>query len=74
MSVAINEYSDVLVELFETEKKRLEKILPGSVTISHVGSSAVGIGGKNIVDILIGVDDTNEMLKIRDILELRAKL
>ena len=38
------------------------------VAIEHVGSSAVGIGGKNIVDILIGTTDENTMKKSRDLL------
>lgn len=68
MSVVINGYSDDLVNLFKNEKKRLATILPNNTTIEHVGSSAVGIGGKNIVDILVGTKNADEMLKVRDIL------
>ena len=35
-------------KLAEAEKERLRKVLGDDVIIEHVGSSAVGIGGKNI--------------------------
>lgn len=66
MSVIINPYSDELARRFETEEKRLRVILGNDVSIEHVGSSAVGIGGKNIVDILIGVKGAEEMDSTRD--------
>lgn len=69
MSVQIKPYSSKLVDRFEAEKARIRGILGNNVTIEHVGSSAVGIGGKNIVDILIGVKDTDEMQRVRDELE-----
>ena len=68
MPVTINEYSELLVRRFLFERARLAALLPPSVNIEHVGSSAVGIGGKNIIDILIGVTDTEEMEGVRDIL------
>lgn len=68
MSVKINAYNDILRGRFEDEAKRIRKVLGGKVTIEHVGSSAVGIGGKNIVDILVGVDDASEMVHVRDLL------
>ena len=67
MSVVINSYSDDLVKRFESEKDRLLEFLD-TVSIEHVGSSAVGIGGKNIVDILVGVKSPNEMKTVRDTL------
>ena len=69
MSVVINDYKKTLVENFLSEKQRLLSFLPKNTTIEHVGSSAVGIGGKNIIDILIGVSNRGKMLKIRDILK-----
>lgn len=69
MSVVISEYKDTLLKRFKSEKQRLLSFLPNATIIEHVGSSAVGIGGKNIVDILIGVSDKDEMLKDRDILK-----
>ncbi len=66
--VVINNYSDELKQHFINEKVRLSSFLPKGVKIDHVGSSAVGIGGKNIVDILIGVSDQTEMKVARDIL------
>ena len=68
MTVAIKKYSDDLKQRFLDEKERLKTLLPDSITIEHVGSSAVKIGGKNIVDILIGVSDEAEMKSMRDIL------
>ena len=68
MAVSINTYDDGLKEKFAAEAERIREVLGNDVTIEHVGSSAVGIGGKNIVDILVGVADTNEMTKVRDLL------
>lgn len=68
MSVIIDEYSELLLQQFAAEKSRLMNILPTSSVVEHVGSSAVGIGGKNIVDILVGVDSADEIENIRDIL------
>ena len=47
----------------------MRKLLGSDVLIEHVGSSAVGIGGKNIVDILIGVESQEAMYVARDILQ-----
>ena len=66
--VSIDEYSDILKQRFVNEKNRIKSLIPNNITIEHVGSSAVGIGGKNIVDILFGVSDKTEMRNIRDIL------
>ena len=69
MSVVINDYKDTIRKRFVSEKQRLLSFLPGAIIIEHVGSSAIGIGGKNIIDTLIGVSDKDEMLKICDILK-----
>ncbi|MBR3228772.1 GrpB family protein [Candidatus Saccharibacteria bacterium] len=68
MSISINSYSPNLIKRFLKEKKRLSTLLPSFVRIEHVGSSAVGIGGKNIVDILIGVPGRKDMEKISKVL------
>lgn len=68
MSVEIKEYNEELKCRFEVEKERLKRVLGSDVVIEHVGSSAVGIGGKNIVDILVGVKATEEMEPVRDLL------
>ena len=68
MSVKINAYNDSLRGKFEVEAKRIREALGGGVSIEHVGSSAVGIGGKNIVDILVGVCDASEVEGVRDLL------
>ena len=69
MSVVINEYKDTIPKRFVSEKQRLLSFLPDTLIVEHVGSSAVGIGGKNIIDILIGVSDHDEILRLRDILK-----
>lgn len=68
MSVVINQYSDALIQRFKLERERLVKVLPSFVQIEHVGSTAVGIGGKNIIDILVGVPNRTSMGQVRDIL------
>ena len=68
MSVIVKEYSSKLIERFTQEKCRLSKLLPTDIKIEHVGSSAVFIGGKNIIDILIGVPKRKDMISIKNIL------
>jgi GrpB-like predicted nucleotidyltransferase (UPF0157 family) len=49
-------YDPKYLLLFRIEKVKLKKILP-KAKIEHIGSSAVpGLGGKGIIDILIGVN------------------
>ena len=64
----INNYSPNLANRFLKEKNRLSRVLPTYVEIEHVGSSAVLIGGKNIVDILIGVPKRQNMSQVKEIL------
>lgn len=70
MSVEIKPYDNDLRERFLREAKRIGAVLGDAVRIEHVGSSAVGIGGKNIVDILVGVKKTEDMVPARDQLTL----
>ena len=45
--------------LFNLEKKRLHKILPNA-KIEHVGSTSItGLGGKGLIDIMIGLKKSN---------------
>lgn len=68
MSVEIKEFNKDLKQRFNVEVERLRGVLGPDVTIEHVGSSAVGIGGKNIVDILVGVSTAEDMALVRDLL------
>ena len=68
MPVIVKEYSSKLIERFTQEKCRLFKLLPINIKIEHVGSSAVFIGGKNIIDILIGFPKHEDMISIKNIL------
>lgn len=68
MSVIIKKYSPDLIKRFNQEEHRLSMLLPTNIKIEHVGSSAVFIGGKNIVDILIGVPTRKDMISIKNIL------
>jgi len=68
MSVELAGYNQGLVKRFEKEANRLRGVAGADVVIEHVGSSAVGIGGKNIVDILIGVKSEDDMEKMRNTL------
>lgn len=63
MSVEIKPYDRRLQDLFLQESERIRECLGPEVSIEHVGSSAAHIGGKNIVDILIGVRDSDEGLE-----------
>ena len=68
MSVILKEYSPELVKLFEQERNRLSKLMPANIIFEHVGSSAAYIGGKNIIDILIGVPERKDLIFIKNIL------
>ena len=56
----IHEYSEDLKMQFEEKAAQIRQILGKDVAIEHVGSSAVGIGGKNIIDILVGTKNIRE--------------
>ena len=50
-------YDKRFPKLFLKEKRRLLKILPSGSEIEHVGSTSVpGLGGKGIIDIIVGVN------------------
>ena len=68
MSVTINAYTPALADRFAAEKQRLAALLPPGTPIEHVGSTAVGIGGKNIIDILVGAPDRESLPALRDLL------
>ncbi len=51
-------YDPAWPALYETERERLEPLLPGSLEIHHIGSTAVpGLLAKPIIDIVALVDD-----------------
>lgn len=53
-------YSKDFIKLFEKEKIKIKKVLPGA-KIHHVGSTAIPeVGGKGIIDILIALDGWEE--------------
>jgi GrpB-like predicted nucleotidyltransferase (UPF0157 family) len=52
-------YDPIYKTFFRIEKKRLARSLDPGVKVEHVGSTAVsGLGGKGILDILIGTGDS----------------
>lgn len=56
--------------LYNKIENELRRVIDINIPIDHVGSTAIpNMYGKNIIDILIGVEDDNEFDKIRDILE-----
>ena len=62
-------YNEDLLILFQKEKKRLEKELK-SCEIHHIGSTAMGIGGKGILDILVACSAEKE----KEVISLLEKL
>ena len=61
-------YKKSYPKLFEKEKRKLKKIIPFSLKIKHVGSTAVpGLGGKGIIDILLVVNK-------KDLIKAKIKL
>lgn len=54
---------------FNREKTKLKKVLPSYINIEHIGSTAVeGLGGKGIIDIMIGTS-ANNIQTVKKILE-----
>jgi len=63
-------YSSRFPEFFEIEKKRLERVVGGGARVEHVGSTAVpGLGGKGILDVLIGVGPNRLLQAKRDLID-----
>jgi GrpB-like predicted nucleotidyltransferase (UPF0157 family) len=60
--VVIVEYDPWWTTLYEKEKELIEEALGNRVrAIEHIGSTAVpNLGGKNIIDIMVGVDNIDE--------------
>ncbi len=55
-------YKKKYLKLFEKEKRELKRILPFS-QIEHIGSTSIkGMGGKGVIDIIIGVE--KKLIKI----------
>lgn len=55
-------YSDDFSRLFEIERLRLKEVLGSMLDIEHVGSTSVlGLGGKGIIDIMVGVKSSSEI-------------
>ncbi len=61
------DYDPIYVTYFLEEKQRLYSILGKNTLVEHMGSTAVpGLGGKGIIDILVGVkalDDAKKLLE-----------
>jgi GrpB-like predicted nucleotidyltransferase (UPF0157 family) len=54
-------------KLFINTKKELENILGDDCIIEHVGSTAIpGVDGKGIIDVLIGFDNEEQIIKAAD--------
>ena len=66
MGLRINPYSKKTSGRFNRQKNKILRVI-GDFEIHHIGSTAVsGLGGKGIIDILIGVDNwkqTTEIIK-----------
>lgn len=55
---ALTPYSPLWPAVFEMEQRRLLGIFNEAVVVEHIGSTAVpGLGGKPIIDILLGTPD-----------------
>ena len=56
-AVLLSPYSPLWPAIFDVEARALERLLDGGVRIEHIGSTAVpGLGGKPIVDIMLGAE------------------
>jgi len=63
-------YNKEWADIFEQERKLLNKILGDDTKIEHVGSTSIpGIESKPIIDIVLGYSDGNQKEKIYDLLK-----
>lgn len=68
---SFNKYSGLYAMLFVREKKRLILHLGRTMHIEHIGSTAVqGLGGKNILDLMIGDVPLHFKNRIKQLSEL----
>lgn len=57
-------------KIYKKVEKQLRKDLTSDIEIEHVGSTAIpNMYGKNIIDMLIGAEDSEEFEKIKKVLE-----
>ncbi|MEI8232591.1 MAG: GrpB family protein [bacterium] len=56
MTVILYDHDEKSADLFAEAKEVLQKTLP-ETEIHHVGSTAIGLGGKGMIDILIAIPD-----------------
>lgn len=57
-------------KIYRRLEKQLRKDLTSNIQIEHVGSTAIpNMYGKNIIDMLIGAEDSEEFEKIKKVLE-----
>lgn len=55
--ITYTDYPQTALNLFTTEKQKLQEVLP-EAEVHHIGSTAIpGVGGKGIVDILVAIPD-----------------
>ena len=68
--VVLHPYTEEWAKEFEKEKEILANLLKGiECKIEHVGSTSIkGLSAKPIIDIAIGTDDVETVIKIGDIL------
>lgn len=65
----INPYDKKVIERFDRQKNKILKAI-GNFEIHHIGSTAVpGLGGKGIIDILIGIDNWEQATEIIEALK-----
>lgn len=56
-------------QLYLDEKIKIQKVLGQDITIEHVGSTAIpNMVGKNIIDILVGANNTEKFAKFKILL------
>ena len=64
MKLKINPYDKKVTDRFKRQKNKILKAI-GDFEVYHVGSTAVpGLGGKGIVDVLIGIDNWKQVAEI----------
>lgn len=64
MKLKINPYNKKFKERFQKEKKRISELIK-NCEIHHIGSTTIpGLGGKGIIDIMIGIRNWKEVKEI----------
>lgn len=66
--IILTEHQDCWTDWFDEEKNILQSLLPKTARINHIGSTALAIWAKPIIDILVEVPGEYDLSDVKNIL------